>query len=248
MNRPLRRSAAALFLGLAACSGPERVPHQPVPGVDTRENRVDNPHDRTGGKDPEAAAETPAQPPPQQPPPPPPPEAAPGTEYLQAFVERIATAQREHKGIVAVFPALTPSPTPGRMHVSALGEALADDTARALESTGVTGVLAADRLVNDLKAADRKPADLRGMDDVWWMAERVGAGYVVYGRAERMIFDRTKRDEHLMVDWQCRRVADRALIARWRNELDSGPLAERMQKLYDRNGQWPAAPDGEPSR
>ncbi len=235
MNVSQRLCGALLVLAAAACSGPERVPHQPIPGVDTRENQVDNPHDRK--EEPPAAAtnERPA-------PPAPAPESAPAgdADFLQPFTDKVLAAVRAQQGIVAVFPALSPSPTPGKSVVNGLGEHLAERTAWLLEQSGATGILAGDRLVNDLKAVNRSPNELAGADDIWWMAERVGAGYVIYGRAERVIFDRTKRDEHLAIDWQCRRMSDRSLVAQYRVELDSGALAERLQKYYDKVGRWPA--------
>ena len=39
------RSSLLSLLALAACAGPERVPHQPVQGVDTERTEVRNPND-----------------------------------------------------------------------------------------------------------------------------------------------------------------------------------------------------------
>jgi hypothetical protein len=39
--------AGLLLAALGACAGPERTPHQPIKGVDTERNDVQNPHDET---------------------------------------------------------------------------------------------------------------------------------------------------------------------------------------------------------
>jgi hypothetical protein len=234
-----RHAILAAALCLCACSGPERAPHQPIQGVDTPETKVENPHDlpkekkETEKKEPvsagvPAAPELPAAQPANH--------EEPAQEarghFLDRFVKQVAAAHKAAPGIVAVFPALSRIPDRDAFHVNGLGEHLMTETAVRLEAEGVRGVLAGAGLVNDIQASNRGLDSLRGIDDVYWLADRVGAAYAVFGTAEKRVFDRTKRDEHLEVWWECRRVADRSPVATIRERLTDGALATELTRWF----------------
>ncbi len=252
------------LLALAACAGPERVPHQPIPGVDTEhtevrtpppaENKTEDPPENKG-EDQGAAAPAPiataAPAAPTTPAPPAPPGGGSGEgAFLAGFVQQLAAAHRAAPGVVAVFPALSrsvPSVEPG---VTALGELLMTATADGLEAALVGGVLAGDALVNDLRAANRGLDAWRGADDVYWLGDRLGAAYVVFGTEDLSTLDALSKDVSLDIRWQAVRTADRTTVGAWREVLRSGALAQRLARLHHAPSHWRVgaqAPRFEPS-
>lgn len=253
MRKAFLPTTLGLCLGLvsllAGCAGPERAPRQPIKGVDTHEHKVDNPHDKTngGGRTVDAAPAPREQAPVAAPTLPPDPSrhaaAAPAAgrgDLLSDFVAKIAAAHRQSEGIVAVFPALSRAgEREGRSFVvNGLGEWLMTETADGLEREGVRGVLSGASLVNDLKATNRGLDAWRGLDDVYWMADRIGAAYVVFGTAYARTFDRMTRDESLDLVWECRRTSDREVIATVRERLGDGATANQLYRYYRLESDW----------
>lgn len=242
MNNPFQHRAHGLPLFalaiaglLAACAGPERTPHQPIKGVDTERNEVQNPHDKTNRPTGEGRGDGLG--------------SAPALDFLDGFVGEVATAQQAQPGIIAIFPAFTQGDR-GVNYVTRLGELLMRLTNDGLEKRGVTAVIAGAGLQNDLLAANRGLEALRGPDDVFWLGERVGAAYVVYGTAQKQAFDASNRDLELAVDWQCKRTGDRATVAAWRQQLTGGELGRELARQYGQESNWTigsAAPRFTPS-
>lgn len=242
--------AAACFF--VACAGPERAPRQPIPGVDTPDVKVTNPHDQTG---PGAPVEPPA--PPRQPPPtavadpvpevtppapsaPSNPPAAKAGGLLDGFVQKVAAEVKAAPGIVAVFPAMAQSGEGNQRGytINGLGEWLMEETAAGLEREGVRGILAGGSLTNDIKASNRGLDAWRAPDDVYWLADRIGAGYVVQGIAQVKIFDAGRRDEAVELLWECRRLPDRSVVATMREEVARGPLAAQLYRRARIDSAW----------
>lgn len=251
------------YLGLvfvaSGCAGPERAPHQPVQGVDTEKNEVENPYDRPAGGGREGLSEEKSEENKEEnkvveQPAPGPARAVPsrrqaasdssarggdgGGDFLDAFLDRVATAWREKQGVVAVFPALSPTPDQDTWHVNGLGDYLMEETAHGLEARGVNTVVFGHGLENDLLAAERSLADLRSPTDVYPLAKAIGADYFVFGVVRRRVLDRLRKDEALEVDWICKRAADRATVAAWRKRLAGGPLAKRLYRYYQVASTW----------
>lgn len=219
----LPRFAAALAAALlAACAGPERTPHQPIKGVDSERHEVQNPHDTTRptGEGREDGL-----------------GRAPAPDFLDGFVDEVAAAQQAQPGIIAVFPAFTQGDR-GSNYVTRLGELLMRLTDNGLERRGVTAVISGAGLQNDLLAANRGLDSLRGPDDVFWLGERIGAAYVVYGTAQKQAFDASQRDLELQIDWQCKRTSDRATVAAWRQQLTGGELGRELARQYGQESSW----------
>lgn len=254
--------AAACFL--TACAGPERAPHQPIQGIDTPDVKVDNPHDKVGGTPSGTAVATPVAPTP-----PPVASAAPteappsGTPagaspkpaamgFLDAFVQKVTAAHRAAPGVVAVFPALARSGEGNQRvyAVNGLGEWLMEETAAGLEREGVRGILAGGSLIGEIKASNRGLDALRGLDDVSWLADRIGAGYVVMGTAQHRTYDLRNRDEAIEIVWECRRLPDRSVVATLREEATQGPLVQQLARRLRGESTWrigAEAPQSQPS-
>ncbi len=244
-----------LLVLLSGCAGPERAPHQPIKGVDTFDNKVDNPNDKTTpGRTVDATPESRETPPVAAPTPTPttprdtatPPAAGGRTGFLDAFIVKVARATQQQPGIVAVLPALSREEPGKTLYVNGLGEWLATETADGLEREGVRGVLSGAGLVNDLKAANRGLDSWRGLDDVYWMADRVGAAYVVSGTAYVREFDRMSRDESLDIVWECRRTSDREVVASIRERLGAGAQAQELFRFYKLDSDWRIGADAPP--
>jgi hypothetical protein len=244
--------AAACFF--VACAGPERAPRQPIPGVDTPDVKVTNPHDQTG---PGAPAEPPRQPPPTavadpvpevtppavNPPAPSVPSNPPATKaggLLDGFVQKVAAEVKGAPGIVAVFPAMAQSGEGNQRgySINGLGEWLMEETAAGLEREGVRGILAGGSLTNDIKASNRGLDAWRAPDDTYWLADRIGAGYVVQGIAQVKVFDAARRDEAVELLWECRRLPDRSVVATMREEVARGPLAAQLYRRARTDSAW----------
>ncbi|MEM7205026.1 MAG: hypothetical protein AAF628_32530 [Planctomycetota bacterium] len=244
-----------------ACAGPERTPHQPIQGVDTESTEVHNVGDESGRGAPPGGgsamasasstagdAATLAAPmgeslPGDGPAATPSGAAAGGTPpvapgFLGDFARDLATAHSGTPGIVAVFPALSRTPQSRGATITALGERLMRETADALRTLGIQEVVAGDGLVNDLQAANRGFDSWDGIDDVYWMADRIGAAYVVFGTEEVRELNRLEKDRTLEVRWQAMRVADRATVAAWNQNLTSGALAQDLYRYHEAASDW----------
>ena len=242
---------------LVACAGPERAPRQPIPGVDTPDVKVDNPHDRVpanpGNPANPGSGGTAQLPAPEQPPvavpdhvPQVPSQPAQPTQKPKAggllgdFTATIAAAHRAAPGVVAVFPGLARSGEGNARAytVNGLGEWLMEETAAGLEREGVRGILAGGSLINDIKASNRGLDAFRGPDDVYWLADRIGASYVVHGTAQLRTFDVRTRDEVIELLWECRRLPDRTIVATMREEIADGPLAQQLNRRLRVDSSW----------
>lgn len=246
--------AAACFF--VACAGPERAPRQPIPGVDTPEVKVTNPHDQTGPGAPPSEPQAPPRQPPTahvEPPAVNPPVVNPPADVpasnppapkagglLDGFVQKVAAEVKGAPGIVAVFPAMALSGEGAQRGytINGLGEWLMDETAAGLEREGVRGILAGGSLTNDIKASNRGLDAWRAPDDVYWLADRIGAGYVVMGLAQVKVFDAAVRDEAVELLWECRRLPDRTLVATMREEVARGPLAAQLYRRARTDSSW----------
>ena len=225
------RGTLLAFVGavwaLSGCGGPERAPSQPIGGVDRSHEDV-NPHDVDG--------------------------QTVNPTFLGTFVEDVTKAVQGGPAMVAVFPALTFNQDQQIRMVNGLGEHLAEETATRLADGGVK-VLADSDLVNAVRGANLRLTNYGSEADAVAMAQQIKADYVVTGKADKKTFDIHHRDEALEIDWLCRRVADGGIVARWRAQMKTGPLANDLFRYYRMEGEWeskirqdrPAAPKpGEP--
>ncbi len=237
-----------LLIG-AGCRGPERVPHQPIPGVDTPQNEVYNKHDDSSGTaadasplssevdaSPAAPADVPSAAPTVVTP------AAPG--FLDEFVAKVAAELSVRPGTLAIFPALSRTNS-GEYEVTGLGDYLARETAEGLERQGINP-LWSDVLQRELRAVNRGPESLHRVSDAFVLAERISADYVVFGTVDRRAFDRLSKDEILDVHWECQRLPEHTFVAKISERLGSGPLANDLVRFSRLKGEW-TSPEEEPS-
>lgn len=223
MRRMFLSILGCVAFTFTGCSGPERAPTQPIPGVDVDHPENANPYDDQGG--------TVTEP------------------FLGTLVEDVAKAYQSEPGPVAVFPALTHSQEQGVNVVNGLGEHMASETAAQLVDAGVSVVAASD-LVNALRAANVPLAGYGSIADALALGTQIKAAYVVSGRVDRKVFDIHRRDEALEIDWQCRKVTDGQIVSRYRTSLKGGPLANELYRYYRMEAEWedavrlekPAAP------
>jgi len=152
------------------------------------------------------------------------------------FASRVARAVRSAPGIVAVFPALSSADDGSGKYVNGLGDYLARETTDLLVERGIDP-LAGEELVNDLYAVNRGLGSFRGLEDVYLLAERLGASYAVFGEADKISFDKLRGDEILRIRWQCRRLADRAVVA-LADESLRGPLANLLYEYSLVESDW----------
>ncbi len=199
-------------VALSSCGGPERAPRQPIPGVDVPHPEGTNPHDLVSGSV--------AQP------------------FLGSFVAEVTAATKAAPGLVVVLPALTRNKDSGHNHVNGLGEHLATQTVLRLADHGVE-TLARSDLVNAMHRVDLSMHHYRSVADAVEIASRVGATYVVTGTARHRVFDNVqKRDENLEIEWVCRRVENRGIVALWRVALPGGTLADDLVRHYRKDSEW----------
>ncbi len=123
-----------------------------------------------------------------------------------------------------------------------------EETAAGLEREGVRGILAGGSLTNDIKASNRGLDAWRAPDDVYWLADRIGAGYVVQGIAQVKIFDAGRRDEAVELLWECRRLPDRSVVATMREEVARGPLAAQLYRRARIDSAWRIGNEAPPFR
>jgi len=159
-------------------------------------------------------------------------------------VGEIAGKLRENPGIVAVFPALTPNSTTRTMEVNGLGQRLAEEISDALQMQGFQP-LSGDELINDILASNRGLDEFRSVADVFWLSERIGAAYAVFGTVRKKIYDRMNRDERLEIKLQCIQVGSRKTLTRVDKGLTGGPTANNLYRDFMQASDWkigPAAP------
>ncbi len=209
----MRIFVATVFFAflVSSCGGPERAPAQPIPGVDVSHPEGTNPRDFHG--------------------------AGTTQPFLGSLVQGVSAAQKVEPGVVAVFPALSYDAEQKVAVVNGLGEYFARETTDALLEAGVS-VLSGGDLVNALRAANFPLAAYRSVADALTGAAQVKAAYVVTGTVDRMVFDLARRDEVLEIDWYCRKVKDGEIVARYRDRLTAGPLAEKLMRYYRQGSQW----------
>jgi hypothetical protein len=162
------------------------------------------------------------------------------------FVDEINSAVQRTPGTVAVFPVLSPLPTSKQaMHVNGLGERLAKEIAEEFRLVGVNP-LAGDELRNDILATNRGLAEFKTVADVFWLADRVGAEYAVYGTAEHKVYNRIKRDERLDVKLMCMRVSSRTTVARLSKDFSGGKMGRELFRDYRQPSSWKVGPEAPP--
>ncbi len=211
MNKIFVSVGIPFVLLLSACAV-NQAPHRSIPGVNTPENQVVNPYDVPQGQ-------------------------SLGLDGLGDFVAKTAVAIGRKPGVVAVFPALTPTPDTDAMHVTGLGELLMEQTALGLRALGIKSALSGSELKNDILAGGTSPASLNGLEDVYPIADLIEADYVIFGKVEHQVFDRLKRDDVLKIDWACQRTADRQVIAEYRQVL-SGLGARELFRYHELGSHW----------
>lgn len=202
----------ALIALSAGCRGPEQAEHRPVQGVDTEETEVKNPYDRRG----------------TAPPPAPMTEASASVDtHLGQFVDELDRARSGAPGPIAVFPALSKNGT-GETVVTGLGEHLMLETADRLRAAGAPEVLAGPRLVQALRQANRGLDALTDVEDIYTLAERIGADYIVFGTADARATDPIRNENSLEIRWNAMRLADLAVVSEFRARA----LGAEGQALY----------------
>jgi len=170
----------------------------------------------------------------------------PRRPIIGPFVDEINSAVQRSPGIVAVFPALSPLPTSKQdMHVNGLGERLAREVADEFRLVGVNP-LAGDELRNDILATNRGLSEFKTVADVFWLADRIGAEYAVYGTAEHKVYDRIKRDERLDVKLMCMRVSNRTTVARLARDFSGGKMGRELFRDYRQPSSWKVGPEAPP--
>jgi hypothetical protein len=227
-------SGAIAALLMSACAGePERAPHQPVPGADTAEHAAEQPQEGAALAPPagttpstSGAPATTAAPPRPKPP----------DSFLAAFLDAIATDIGDGRGIVAVFPALTPHANSSGTYVNGLGELLMDETSKGLEARGVSTV-AGPGLKNDLLAKGSSASAYAAAEDAYPLGTAIGADYIVFGTVEYRVFDTLKRNTVLHVDWYCERLRDRQQVAAFREDL-ADPLRKKLYLYFKIESRW----------
>lgn len=164
---------------------------------------------------------------------------------LDPFVKDVAQTVRTRPGVVAVFPLLSPRPAGAGMHVNGLGERLADQVAEKLAEIGISA-LSAEELRNDILASNRGLDSFRSVEDVHWLAGRIGAEYVIYGTTRKRVFERIKRDERLEISLSCMRAPSRTIVARFREELTGGDLGRELYRDFTQPSDWKIGDEAPP--
>lgn len=250
-------SAAALLVSIpAGCGGPEKAPRQPISGVDRPVDPA--PEEHSGGtsmnshsdSDPSAAGPTGSE----EPLPPiaerPPIEARATTAGdLEAFIAAIAAEARGSSGFVAVFWPISPRPldqagvaSPNGKYVNRLGERLADQIATGLQAEGVK-TLGGSELINDLMAANRSLASFCELSDVFWLGERLGAPYVVYGTTQVISYEALRQDRVLELRLWAKHLPTNRTIALLQRDYREGAQAQQYYKEYVLPSQVPICTD-----
>ncbi|MEQ8765282.1 MAG: hypothetical protein RL885_15210 [Planctomycetota bacterium] len=245
VSKKLTGLVMVLTASVWSCSGPERAPHQPITGVDRPyDSQPDDGGRRAPTGDDEETDDGSL------------PSAMPddrgssstsaptqrSKHFLGEFIQEVAAAALDMPGNIAVFPAMKRNSDTGDNEIDGLGDHLAETTATELELAGVSGLIHGSQLVNDIKASNRGLDSWCGLDDVYWLAERIGARYAIFGTANRKTFDRLARDETLEVVWQCIRVDDRFRVALYRKEL-TGDLAQQLYRYTRTDTSWAICQD-----
>ncbi len=256
MSHRMKRNGASLVavsLFVVACGGTERAPRQKVSGVDraqqqTRAEPAEVPAepmtDATDRASDTATApeETVAEAEPTSGSPKP-----VARNALDRFVGEVADTVTAAPGLIAVFPALSRNEMSKRTEVNGLGDRLATEIADGLRMRGIEALSGAE-LRNDILASNRGLAEFRSVADVYWIAERIGAKYVVFGTVQRTVYDRMNRDEVLDLSLQCIRTADRGIVARERQRMHPGPVSIDYARDYVRSSEWRIGDDAEPMK
>ncbi len=243
------KNTFVLLIGLAAlwgCSGPERAPHQPITGVDRPYDPP--PESRGSGSSTEDVDDDDGSPPAVRsntPEPEPVDEPRRSKHFLGSFIDEVALAALDAPGNIAIFPAMARDEVTSRTTVNGLGDHLAETTATELELAGVSGIVHGSQLINDILATNRGLDSWRALNDVYWIAERIGARYAIFGTANRQTFDRLARDEALEIVWRCIRVDDRHVVATYRREL-KGDLSRELYRYTKTETSWRIGEDAEP--
>ena len=222
---PAVRTTLAVCVGCVvsvSCGGPQTAPAQKIRGIETPAALADNPHDAVG---------------------------APGLEpFLEEFIAGVVSAHGADPGSIAVFPAVTRFLDTGQARVTGLGEYFMETTAADLERAGISA-LHSGALVNDLIAGGVRPSLYQTSADVWPLAQKIGAKYVVAGAIKRKVFDRMRQDVVLDVDWECWKLGSgdepSRVVASFRRELSGGPLAAELNRHSRVRSEWQALVDGE---
>lgn len=258
-------AAALVVLIPAGCGGPEKAPRQPISGVD-RPVDPEPERDGSGGTSmapqqdpspsaqpsgsgpvpPSAASETAANEPP------PLPARASAADDLQSFIAAVAAELRKDGGFAAVFWPLSPRPldqagvaSPRGKYVNRMGERLADEIASGLQAEGAR-TLAGAELVNDLLAANRSLSSYCDLTDVFWLAERVGAPYAVYGTAQVVSYEALRGDRVLELRLWAKHLPTNRTIAQLRRDYREGREAQQYYKEYVLPSQVPICADAAP--
>ncbi|MBL8898710.1 MAG: hypothetical protein JNM84_13820 [Planctomycetes bacterium] len=257
-------AAALVVLIPVGCGGPERAPRQPISGVD---RPVEPESESSGGgtsmtpreETPSPSATTPTGPgtptettPPSEPPPLPA-RATPAND-LQSFIAAVAAELRKDNGFAAVFWPLSPRPldqagvaSPRGKYVNRMGERLADEIASGLQAEGAK-TLAGAELVNDLLAANRSLASYCDLTDVFWLAERVGAPYAIYGTAQVVSYEALRGDRVLELRLWAKHLPTNRTIALLSRDYREGREAQQYYKEYVLPSQVPVCSDAAPAK
>ena len=208
-------AAAVVVAGLfsAGCGSPERAPRQPVSGVD-------RPWPEDGGPSEEEDQARVLR-----------------RESLDAFVGDLLKAREAQTGPVAVFWPLSDSQLRrGDTRITGLGERVAQEVADELRAAGITPI-AGETLINDIKAAGRCLHDLRGVDDVFWLAQKISAVYVAYGYVNVRDHNRLRGERELAIDLHCKRLGDNKDVARLQRTFPHGRKNQKFFREFDRPSQ-----------
>jgi len=143
--------------------------------------------------------------------------------------------------MVAVFPGLSPSAATAAVRSSALGDEISRKIAAGVRSRLPTVEVptfgALKTLINQI--ANRGLSDVLSPEDLFFLADRIGAQIVVIGKIRGTIDKRYRTLEEIAVSYEARDVATgRVLKVAERTLSASQAKALRIVSKYERGGEW----------
>lgn len=234
-RRPWIRAALALFLataGVACAGGPERAPHQTIPGVDRPHDPIpdDDDDDDEEGSGTAYSAPSDSEPEFQ------PRKVDPTSSFavaLSSFCGEIANQAHRNPGPIAIFWPVAKAPNrPGENHVNGLGDLLVDEISAQLEEARLTPI-AGQTLLRDIETTNRNLSYFQEDRDALDLAERLGARYVVYGTTKLQEFSRIEKDQELQIRLWCVDLQEgQRNVAVLRKDLRSGREARQLAASF----------------
>jgi len=166
-----------------------------------------------------------------------------GAGVIEEIVDRTVRAciAARPQGLIAVFPALSPSPATKAVRTSLLGDDISERIAgrlrKELQGVEIPTFGALRTLINQV--GNRGLSDILSPEDLFVLADRIGADLVVIGTIRGVVDKRYKTLKELRFRFEAREVATaRTLGVAAKTVPGNDPAVRALAERYKMTGAW----------